>query len=464
MIKIPFAMKSLFKSREINMTEGSVFPKILLFSIPLIMTNLLQTLYNAADMIVVGKFSTVEGAVGAIGATSSLTSVFMNLIMGASTGATVVVANAIGARDRERTERAVHTSIIIAAICGTAGMIIGVTLCEPILKLMRSDPALIDMSVLYCRVFFMGVPFTTVLNYAIAILRAKGNTTTPLIILACSGLLNVILNIVFILFLGMDVDGVALATVISNVCSMAVVMLILMRDSGWCRFSFKKLRICSYSAARIVTIGFPAGIQGTLFSISNVFIQSAVNSFGAAVVTGNSIGTNLETFVYTATNSIAQAALTFTGQNVGAGKPERIKRVARSSYLAGVMTAVILCTVLCAFRDFFAGLYINSESGNRAEILAAVEQKFRFMITPYFLVSMMEVGANLVRGMGKSILPMVVSLIGSCLFRITWTYTVFALVPELWILYISMPISWFITATVHFISLVIILKKYRAHT
>lgn len=457
-------MRNLFKNKELNMTEGAVFSKIIVFSLPLIVTNLLQTLYNAADMMVVGRFSTVEGAVGAIGATSSLTAVFMNLIMGASTGATVVVANAIGAKDKDRTERAVHTSIIIALICGFAGMLIGVTLCKPILVLMKSDPALIDMSVTYCRIFFLGVPFTTVLNYAVAVLRAKGDTTTPLIILACSGILNVVLNIVFILLLGMDVDGVAIATVIANICSMLAVMIILMRDTGWCRFSFSKLRMCTASARRIVSIGIPAGIQGTLFSTSNVFIQSAVNGFGAAVVTGNSIGTNLEGFIYTATNSIAQAALTFTGQNMGAGKPERIRKIKWSSYLAGVLVAAVFCVTLCTFRDFFAGLYINEGSGNRAEILAAVEQKFLYMIVPYFLVPLMEVGANLVRGMGKSILPMIVSLLGSCLFRIVWIFTVFAAFPELWVLYISMPISWAITASVHFICVTLLQRKLNGIT
>ncbi len=441
------------------MTEGPIFSKILLFSIPLILTNLLQTLYNATDMMVVGRFSSVNGAVGAIGATSSLGNIFTNLIMGASTGATVAVANALGAKDRERTERAVHTSIIIALICGIIGMLAGILLCKPLLILMRSDPELLDLSVTYIRIFFMGIPFTTVLNYAVAILRAKGDTTTPLIILALSGALNVLLNIFFVFFCGMNVDGVAIATVISNIASMVAVITILMRDKGWCKLSPGKLRLCPSAAKRIVSIGIPAGIQGTLFSLSNVFIQSAVNGFGAAVVTGNSIGTNLETFVYTATNSVSQAALTFTGQNVGAGKTKRIKKVCFGSYAAGILVGVLFSTVLCSFSDFFAGLYMSADAVSRDVILDTVRQKALIMITPYFMVAMMETGGNIVRGMGRSILPMIVSLLGSCLFRITWIFTVFAVFPYLWVLYISLPLSWAITSGVHMICIAMIHRK-----
>ena len=324
---------------------------------------------------------------------------------------------------------------------------------------MRSDPELLDMSVTYIRIFFLGVPFTTVLNYAVAILRAKGDTTTPLIILTCSGILNVVLNLFFVIVCGMGVDGVAIATVISNIVSMVTVVIILMRDEGWCRLSFAKLRLCPSSAKRIIAIGVPAGIQGTLFSISNVFIQSAVNGFGAAVVTGNSIGTNLESFVYTATNSVSQAALTFTGQNVGAGKYRRIKNVCLGSYGAGVLVGILFSVVLCTFYEFFAGLYMSADAAGRDIILDTVRQRSLIMIAPYFLVAVMETGGNVVRGMGRSVLPMIVSLIGSCLFRITWIFTVFAAFPYLWVLYVSLPLSWAVTGATHLICITVLYKK-----
>lgn len=452
-------MKRLFANKEINMTEGPILSKIMLFSLPLILTNLLQTLYNAADMVVVGRFSGVDGAVGAVGATGSLIHVFLNLIMGAATGATVVVATALGANDKARTERAVHTSVLIALICGLVGMLVGVFGARPVLIWMDSDPALLEMSVTYCRIYFFGVPFMAVLNYTVGILRAKGDTTTPLVILSCSGALNVVLNIVFVALFGMDVDGVALATLISNAFAMVAVLVCLMHDSGPCRFSFKKLRFHTAEAARIVTIGIPAGIQGTLFSFSNIFIQQGINSFGAAVVTGNSIGTNLEGFAYTATNSIAQAALTFTGQNIGARKYKRLKKITLNCYLATAMVAVIMCSVLYIFRYPLSSLYMNSATENADVILSTVTDRFNYMILPYIFLAFMEVGAGIVRGMGRSILPMVVSLMGACVFRIVWIHTVFAAVHELWVLYISMPISWTVTAAVHLGCVLILQKK-----
>lgn len=452
-------MKKLVANKEINMTEGPILSKIMLFSLPLILTNLLQTLFNAADMVIVGRFSGVEGAVGAIGATGSLINIFLNLIMGAATGATVVVATALGANDRERTQRAVHTSVLLAFLCGTIGMLVGVFGVRPMLIWMDSDPALLDMSVTYCRIYFMGVPFMAVLNYTVGILRAKGDTTSPLVILSISGGINVVLNILFVACFGMDVDGVAIATVISNVFAMGAVLYCLMKDNGPCRFSFRQLRFYPSEAARIITIGIPAGIQGTLFSLSNVFIQQGINGFGAAVVTGNSIGSNLEGFVYTATNSIAQAALTFTGQNIGARKYGRLKKITLNCYLATSIVAVVMCAFLYTFRYQLASLYMNSATENAEVIFATITDRFNYMILLYIFLAFMEVGAGIVRGMGRSILPMIVSLMGACVFRIVWIHTVFVAVHELWVLYISMPISWTLTAAVHLCCLLVLQRK-----
>ncbi len=456
---IHHVMKNIFARKEIDMTEGPIFSKIMAFAFPLILTNLLQMLYNAADMVVVGRFSAVNGAVGAIGSTGALINLFTNLIMGASVGATVVVANAIGAKDQKRTERAVHTAIFIALICGFVGMSVGVGGARAVLEWMDADPALIDMSATYCRIWFLGLPVTTVLNYAIAIIRAKGDTTTPLIILSMSGILNVILNIFFVLGFGMDVDGVAIATVISTACATAAVMTSLIRDPGPCRFSFRKLRLHGTEARQIIAIGIPSGIQGTLFSISNVFIQQGINGFGAAVVTGNSIAGNLEGFLYTATNSIAQAALTFMGQNMGAKKYRRLPRITANSYLATILIAVVMSAIVYIFRFPLSHLYMNQTAENADRILATLDTRFNYMILPYFLLACMEVGSNIVRGMGRSVLSMVVSLAGSCAFRILWIHTIFAVYHRLEVLYISIPISWGMTALIHLCCVLVLQRK-----
>ena len=445
---------------EINMIDGSVFSKILRFSLPLVLTNLLQVLFNVADMVVVGRFSSVDGAVGAVGATTALVALFNHMVFGASVGATVAVSNAVGSRDREESERAVHTSLLIGLICGLIGAAVGVFSCRTVLVWMDSDPALLAMSATYCRIYFAGMPFVAVLNYAVAVLRAKGDTTTPLIILAGAGVLNVILNIVFVAGFGMNVDGVALATVISNAAAMVAVMIVLSRDRSWCRFSFRKLRIDGRIARRVMGIGLPAGLQGALFAISNMFIQQAVNGFGVAVITGISIASNLEGFAYVAEQAVATAALTFTGQNIGARRYDRLGRVARDSYFANILICGAVSVGIFLLREVLARMYMNDVTADTALILDTVTRCSCFRLLPCVLCGFMEVGSALTRGLGRSTLSMVITLLGSCAFRVVWIQTVFAAYPKDWVLYIVMPISWAITALAHLICGTVLRRRF----
>lgn len=439
------------------MTTGPVFGKILLFAIPLLLTNALQVLYNAADMIVVGRFSNVEGAVGAIGATGSLINLMLNLLFGIAVGANVVVARAIGAGDEDWTRRAVHSSIQIAIFCGLISMAVGLLFSRQLLELMNSDPQLIDMSEKYLKIYFLGVPFASLMNYASAILRANGDTTTPSAVMSVSGILNVLLNVAFVAGFGMDVDGVAIATVISNIVSAVVVLAVMAKGDDWCRLELKRLaRFDLPSIRHIAGMGLPAGVQGTLFSLSNVFIQSAINGFGPAVITGNSIAGNVEALVYTTTNSIYQAAITFTGQNVGAKKPERLGMIMRSCYFATFCIAIITSSLILAFSREVTMLYMNEETASKAAVLDAALFRYKIVMSTYFLLAFMEVGSGLVRGMGKSFLSTAVSLVGSCLLRIAWIYTVFAAFPTLAVLLMVMPISWGVTATAHLICTLIL--------
>lgn len=438
--------------RDLCLTEGRPFGKIFRFAFPLILTNLLQVCYNAADMIVVGRFSDVEGAVGAIGSTSALINLLINLLFGFSIGANVVVANAIGARDEERTRRAVHSSLFVGGICGLLSLTVGLLFSRPLLMWMDADPALLDMSVKYTRIYFLGVPFSAVLNYAISILRAKGDTKTPLYIMSASGVLNVLLNIFFVAACHMDVEGVALATAISNALSCIVLLLVMTGSRDWCQLQWRRLLHPDRGQLRrVFLIGLPAGIQGSLFSLSNVFIQRAVNRFGPAVITGTSIASNIEGIAYTTTNSIYQASLTFTGQNMGAGRYDRLRMVFRDCYLATFLVGAVVSSLLFVCREPLIYLYMNADAVDGAAIFAAAELRFRIVMVTYVLLAFMEVGSGLTRGMGKSFASMMISLLGSCVFRIVWIYTVFAIIPQVWMLYLVMPVSWLLTSTAQFI-------------
>lgn len=459
------------KTNQINMTEGPLFGKILRFVLPLMLTNILQVLYNAADMVIV-SLSSEPDAVGAIGTTTAMINLFINIFIGFSVGANVVVARYIGANNPDRISKAVHTAILASLIFGTVGGIIGIAFQKPILSAMGISGKLLELSSKYVIIYFCGAPFLSLTNYAVAILRAAGNTKTPLFVISGTGILNVVLNLFFVLCLGMSVDGVALSTAIANGVSAVILILYLARDKGLCNFSIKKLRLDKIALKNIVYIGLPAGIQGALFSVSNMLIQSSVikvnNMITPAgigyqpVVKGNAAVANLESFAYTATNSVYQASITFTGQNVGAGKYNRISSVMRNCYLITFFVAEISAGLILLFRNPLLSLYgvVNGAKGSGEAIAySAAITRMLYMFPAYFALAFMEVGSGILRGLGKSVTSTTVSLIGSCVFRIVWIFTAFAAHPTLGVIYISYPISWGLTALIHFICCTAVRKK-----
>ncbi len=471
------------------MLEGPLLGKIFLFSLPLMATNLLQMLYNAADMIIAGK-SGVDGAIGAIGTCGAMINFILNIFSGFAIGTNVVVARNIGRGDREATERAVHTSLVMAALFGAVCAVVGLFVSRPILRLLGDEGHVLELATLYTQIYFCGAPFLAVSNYMIAILRAKGDTRTPLFVLTATGLLNVGMNLFFVLALGMSVDGVAYATVIANASNVVILGIVLMRDPGWCRLELKKLRITGTAMKEIVRDGLPAGAQGMLFSLSNMLIQSTIIGInnatcpgGSAVIDGNAAATNLEGFAYVATNAVYQASVTFTSQHHGARKYKRIGTVMRCCYFVTAIIAVACAAILLTFRHPLLELYLGNtptfvpkSAGLIAEryatlrTLAAQEQyriatqtaytRFYINIAPYLTLAFMEVGSGVLRGLGRSTLSTVISLLGSCAFRLFWIYVIFPLCPELWMVYLSYPISWSLTALTHFTVSMIVRRRY----
>lgn len=433
------------KKYEMDMTDGPLLPKILAYSGPLILTGILQLLYNAADVVVVGNFAGPK-ALAAVSSTGSLINLLVNIFMGLSVGASVVIARAYGAQDIRRMRNAEHTAISIAAVSGIFVGALGFFLARPMLELMDSPKDVIDGATLYVKIYFLGMPANMLYNFGAATLRAVGDTKRPLYYLTVSGLVNVVLNLILVIIFHMDVAGVAIATVVSQIVSMILVLLCLLRTEGNIRLNPRELRIDKRELADIARVGLPAGLQGSLFSISNVLIQASVNSFGSMVVAGNGVASNLEGFVYTAMNAQYQANLTFASANYGAGKYERVRKVVW--VCLGVVTAIGLGMGLLFL---LLGPQLISLYNQDPAVIEAGMERMRVILPMYFLCGLMDVMVGQMRGIGYSVLPMIVSLTGACLLRIIWIMTVFAANKTQFILYISYPISWFATFAVHMI-------------
>ena len=442
---------------EIDMTSGPLIPKILQFSLPLMLTGILQLLYNAADVIVVGNFAGHE-ALAAVSSTGSLINLLVNVFMGLSVGASVVIAQAYGAGDVLRMRKAEHTAVTLALFMGIGVGAVGFFLARPLLQWMDSPADVIDGATLYVRIYFLGMPANMLYNFGAAVLRAVGDTRRPLYYLTISGLVNVLLNLLLVIVFRMSVAGVAIATVASQVISMALVPLCLLRTQGVIRLEIRECRVDGRSALNMVRIGLPAGLQGSLFSISNVLIQSSVNSFGSLVVAGNGVASNIEGFVYTAMNAQHQACMTFASQNYGAGKPDRVKRTLWCCL--GIVTVIGLSLGLLAYAF---GAQLMSLYNSEPDVIANGLIRMGIILPTYFLCGLMDVMVGQLRGIGYSVMPMFVSLAGACGLRIIWILTVFAANPTLYMLYISYPISWATTFVMHLICyLVAGMKKLSA--
>lgn len=430
-------------SYEMDMCNGPLLGKIIMFAVPLMLSGILQLLFNAADIVVAGRFAGNE-ALAAVGSTGSLINLLINVFIGLSIGTNVLVAQYYGAKRDKDVSETIHTAILTSLICGTVLIVIGISLAKIMLIWMGTPDDVLDQATLYMRIYFVGMPVMMLYNFGSAVLRAVGDTRRPLYFLLLAGAVNVVLNLFFVIVFGMGVAGVAVATVISQAISAILVLRCLMKSEGCLRVHWKSLKIHKHKLLRMIRIGVPAGMQGAIFSISNVLIQSSINSFGSLTMAGNTAASNIEGFVYNAMNAFHQTALSFTSQNLGGGKPERIKRVA------------LLCQVLVFAVGFVMGMgaYLLGNQllhiySTDAQVISFGLQRMRIICTTYFFCGMMDTMVGALRGLGYSIMPMIVSLMGSCVLRIVWVFTIFAWNPTLFVLYLSYPISWVLTWSAH---------------
>ena len=433
------------KQNQIDMTPGAIVKNQILFIIPLMMTSFLQLFYNAVDIIVVGKFAGTT-ALSAVGSTSSLINLLVNVFMGLSVGTSVTMSLYFGAKDDTNIHRTVHTSTAIATIAGVALIFIGYFMSPTLLRWMDTPVDVIDQAVLYMRIFFLGMPFNMLYNFSAAMLRAVGDTKRPLQFLAIAGVVNVVLNLVFVVGFKMDVAGVALATIIAQAISMILVLRCLVKSQGAMKLEWKKIRVYKAQLLLMIRIGLPAGIQSSFFSVSNVLIQSSINSFGAVAMAGNAASSNLEGFMFTAMNCVHQSAVTFAGQNLGAGKYKRVRK--NLYYCFGIVTVVgvLMCTGFALFGEQLLRLYSDNP-----EAIAIGLERLLFFCSCYFLCGVMDVMTGHLRGLGYSVVPMIVTFCGVCVLRVVWVFAVFRQFPSLGILYISYPVTWIISLIVLYI-------------
>lgn len=446
------------KSYEIDMCNGPLFGKIMLFFVPLMLSGILQLLFNAADIVVVGRFAGNQ-ALAAVGSTSSLINLLVNVFIGLSVGANVLVARFYGANKEKELSEMVHTAILTALISGCILVVLGAVLSGPALRLMDTPEDVIDQSILYMRIYFIGMPAMMAYNFGSAILRAVGDTKRPLYYLLIAGVVNVILNLIFVIVFSMGVAGVAWATVLSQVISAALVLRCLIKSDAGYRLDLKQLKIVPDKLLKMIQIGVPAGLQGALFSISNVLIQSSVNSFGSLAMAGNTAASNIEGFVYTSMNAFHQTAISFTGQNYGARKYKRIGKILLICQIMVMVVGLVMGNLAYAFAEILLRLYSSD-----AVVIEYGVLRLSIICVLYCLCGMMDVMVGSLRGMGYSIMPMLVSLTGACLFRVIWIYTIFKAYPTLECLYISYPISWALTFLVHLLCFAVVYRKLIKNT
>ena len=441
------------KKLEVDMTSGAIFKKIVAFAVPLIFTNLLQILFNMCDVLVLGIFVN-DRAVAAVGGTSALINLIVGLFVGLSVGANVMVSAYLGKKDEERVRRTVGTSLLVAVIVGTGLIFVGVFGAKTFLEWMSCDENVIDMSATYLKIYFIGMPVMMVYNFCAAILRAAGETVKPLVYLTIGGVVNVILNVFFVLVLKKNVEGVAIATVVSQCISAACCIVLLLKSKGALQLRFKYFRIYREQLWEMIKIGVPSGLQGCLFSISNVVVQSSVNSFGEYVMAGNSYSQQIESVVYQAMNGVSLSALSFVGQNYGAGKYDRIKKIVLECVLLVTAVGVVLGGLAVLLAKPIVGLITDD-----AYVVDVAAKRLLIVCAPYFLCGVMEVYSFTLRGFGKSTSSMLINLFGTCVFRLVWIKIMLGIIDEVYIIYWAYPISWFLAAAGMIIYYEIVIRK-----
>ncbi len=430
-------------SYKIDMCNGPVLPKVIAFSLPLMLSSCLQLLFNAADVIVVGRFAG-NSSLAAVGSTTTIINLLTNLFIGFSIGANVNVALTLGNGDDKGTRDNVHTAVSVSLISGIALVIIGVLTARPFLTWMGTPDDVIGKATLYLTIIFIGMPSNMAYNFGSSILRAMGDTKRPLYFLSAAGVLNIILNLIFVILFRMDVAGVALATILSETLSAVLILGCLCKTKGACHLNIRKLYIHPTQLKRMLRIGLPAGIQAALFSFSNVLIQSSINSFGSVVMAGSSAAASIENFVYISMNAVHQAMVSFVSQNNGAGKAERINKILFSCLFLVTIVGIVMGGGVNLLSVPLLSIYSSDPA-----VIAAGQTRLFWISAPYFLCGVMEVIMGVMRGLGYAITPMLVALSGACLFRIIWLQTIFAWHPTQEVLYLSYATSWILTSFIH---------------
>lgn len=433
------------KNFEMNMCEGKIFGKLVVYALPLVLTNVLQLLFNAADVAVLGIFVS-DDAVAAVGATGALINLIIGLFVGLSVGANVLVARFSGEQNVDSAHKTVGTSVIVSLITGVILAFIGYFFAETFLEWTKCDPDVLDMATKYLKIYFIGMPIMMLYNFCASILRAVGDTMRPLIFLIIGGVVNIGLNIFFILVLDKTVEGVAIATVVSQGISAVLSVIVLLKGKGYAKLDLKKFRIYMPELKEMVRIGLPAGLQGCVFSISNVLIQSTINTFSKTYMTANTVASQFDGFIYNAMNAVALSCLAFVSQNYGARKFDRIRTVVRQSVLLVTVIGLVIGGGVILFSAQLCGLITDDP-----EIIRIAQNRLYILASTYFTCGIMDVLSNFMRGLGKSTTAMIVSLSGSCLFRIIWLKTVYLLNPTIEMVYIVYPISWVLTIGVYMI-------------
>ena len=444
------------KVRNKSMLDGPLFINIIFYTVPIILTSVLQLLFNAADLVVVGQYCG-SLSVAAVGATTYITNLMVNFFVGLSVGAGVTVAHGIGRRDGEEIHRTVHTTLPMALLSGAILTVVGVTCSETFLRMMDTPESVLPLSAVYMKICFGGVTFTMVYNFCAAILRAAGDTKSPLIFLTFAGVLNVLMNLFFVRVMEMNVAGVALATTLSQGVSAILVVAALMRRTDDCRLELKKMRFYGVQIKKIIRIGLPAGTQSALFSISNVLVQSSVNSFGEVFVSGNAAATNIEGFLFASLNSFHQTAVNFVGQNAGAHQYDRVRKTVWICLGSVAVAGIAASAFVCGFGHQLLSVYITDS----AEAIGCGLLRLYSVASLYFLCGMMDVSTGALRGLGASAVPMIICLLGACGFRILWVATMFQAYPTPECLFLCYPISWVVTLLCQMVAFFAV---YRRHT
>ena len=444
----------LIKRNEMDMTTGPLMKKLVAYAVPVVITGILQLLFNAADIIIVGRYAG-RTALAAVGSTTSLINLMVNLFMMTSIGVNVAVARYYGAHEPVEVSKTVSTAMTMSVIIGLFVGVFGIVASRPMLVLMDSPADVLDQAALYLRIYFIGIPAFMVYNFGAAVLRAVGDTQRPLRFLTVAGIVNVILNLITVVGFKLGVAGVAIATAVSQYVSAAFVVMSLISVEGCIHLEVKEMRIYKDKLIEILRIGLPAGLQSLLFSISNVMIQSSVNSFGSTIMAGSSAAGNIDGFIYTAMNSVTQTAMAFTGQNMGARKYERIGPILRKCILLVTVVAGSMGVFSCLFRNSLINIYANGDP----EVIYWGAQRLIIVSAPYFIFGISEIIVGVVRGMGNSTLPMIISIFGICAFRILWLYTAFAMQPTYAMLMLGYPASWTVTMVGQSICYLLMKKK-----